>query len=280
MLTHMAKFSSFISSQYDMQRQSLVTMAQEVSALNLKFSLQPVSTFSNGHADIHDHITALQHEISRMACTMSNPICRSTFEIGMKKALQETLSRLGYSSCDREKELTDLHILQRQNKENGSTVSYSSSKQPSWTIRNVKRNDFVLNILLGTIYVRSKTNVLESSLSVDRLSDGNDMIYERITSLCVCPATWLVKLGIVYGLKVNFHNSAIWGWKQTIHTFRQVPDDAMIFEFCKEGNLSGVQTLLSRGRASVRDTDSLGRTALYVSRPKDFNFLIIHQPDI
>ena len=44
-----------------------------------------------------------------------------------------------------------------------------------------------------------------------------------------------------------------------------VPDAALIFEFCQEGNMAGARSLLSRGEASVRDIDSLGRTPLYVS---------------
>ena len=50
-----------------------------------------------------------------------------------------------------------------------------------------------------------------------------------------------------------------------METSYPVPDDALIFEFCREGNLAGVKTLLSKGQASVRDVDSLGRTALFVS---------------
>ena len=51
-----------------------------------------------------------------------------------------------------------------------------------------------------------------------------------------------------------------------LDTFRPVPDDAPIFKFCTEGLLSAVRRLLIEGQASVRDTDSRGRTALHVSR--------------
>lgn len=215
-------------------------------------------------SDIHAHTKALQAEISRMARTMSNPVCRSAFELGMNNALQEILGRLESAFSDKEMEPTHHRILREKE---GSFFDCAPSKKSSWITRNVRRSDFVLKNFLGTIYVRSKTNVLESSFSTDGFKVGNDTKYEHVTSFCASPLPWLVKLGMGYGLRVNFNNSAIWGWKYSLNTFRQVPDDAMIFEFCKRGNLSGVHTLLSRGSASVRDTDSRGRTALYVSGP-------------
>lgn len=209
-----------------------------------------------------------------MASTIPNLVCRSLFEIGMNEALQEILGRLGYVSSDKEVDLKDLRIHQREQQRKRSVFDI---KKPYWRIRDVRRNDFVLKNFIGTFYIRSKTNVLECSLPVDRVNDGKDIKYEHVTSFCACPTPWLVKLGMNYGLRIDFQNSGIWGWKHTLNTFRTVPDDAMIFEFCKEGNLAGVQTLLSRGKASVRDTDSHGRTALFVSGPEHTRCFIIDQ---
>ena len=58
---------------------------------------------------------------------------------------------------------------------------------------------------------------------------------------------------------------SIQGLKNTLKTFRPVPDDALIFEFCRQGNASAVMSLLSGGHASIRDTDSHGFTPLHVS---------------
>lgn len=41
-----------------------------------------------------------------------------------------------------------------------------------------------------------------------------------------------------------------------------VLDDSIISDFCKSGNIEGVQTLLRKGRASLRDTDTQGWTSL------------------
>lgn len=257
-----------------MQQQRLSAMAQDISALNLKYALNPVSTFSSVPSDFGEHTTALETEISRMASTMPNPVYRSLFKLGMNNALQETLRGLGCISSDQETEPTDLH-LRRGRERNDSIVGHTFPKNSSWLVRNVRRKHFVLKNFFGTFYVRSRTNTLESSLRVNHPKYGDNIKYEQVTSFCACPAPWLVQLGMNYGFKVGFHTSTIWGWKHALNTFRVVPDDAMIFEFCKDGNSFGVQTILSRGEASVRDTDSHGRTALFVSDSK--NFLLLHQ---
>lgn len=274
----MANFSIVICSQHDVQRRSTTKMTNDVSALNLKYSSDLVSTFSSVPSDIRDHTKALETEISRVANKIPSPVCRSLFEFGMNNALQEILSHFGCVSSNKEMEPTDVHILRRERESSDSTVNYATSKKPFWIKRNMRRNDFVLKSFIGKIYVRLRTNVLEYSLPIGRLKDGENVKYEHVTSLCACPAPWLVKIGVNYGLNVEFHKSAIWGWKHALSTIRLVPDDAMIFEFCKEGNLSGVQTLLSGGRASVRDTDSCGKTPLFVSGSETSSSFIVEQP--
>ncbi|CAG8960172.1 hypothetical protein HYFRA_00010651 [Hymenoscyphus fraxineus] len=57
---------------------------------------------------------------------------------------------------------------------------------------------------------------------------------------------------------------SVQGWKNNIKTFRAVPDNSLIFEFCKSGNIAGVRSLLSRGEGSPLDTNSLGWTPLHI----------------
>ena len=86
------------------------------------------------------------------------------------------------------------------------------------------------------------------------------------TSYTIRPASWLIRLGFHHGLRLSWGYSCIGtqGWKQTLEPLRLVPDDALIFEYCQEGNVDAVRTLLTRN-ASVRDTDSFGYTPLHVS---------------
>ncbi|KAK8104487.1 uncharacterized protein PG998_011520 [Apiospora kogelbergensis] len=53
------------------------------------------------------------------------------------------------------------------------------------------------------------------------------------------------------------------GWKNTLRTFRAVPDSVAIFEFCRSGNLPAVRTMLTSGQASALDTNSIGWTPLH-----------------
>lgn len=85
------------------------------------------------------------------------------------------------------------------------------------------------------------------------------------SQVIVYPSKWLAKIGMVYGFK--FSALASRGWQYSFQPFRAVPESALIFQFCREGNLSGVRTLLSRRDASPYDRDPLGRTPLWVMLP-------------
>ena len=113
----------------------------------------------------------------------------------------------------------------------------------------------------GDIFTNTKTTSLASTDPEDL---GQDQ-YEYESSFRIRPARYWIKVGLSYGLHVSLANSSIRGWKYMLETFRLVPDDAAIFELCRQGNLSGVRSLLSQGHAAVRDTDFQGHTPLHVS---------------
>lgn len=123
----------------------------------------------------------------------------------------------------------------------------------------------VTNAFLGTIRARSTTIIQPSRQIGDLIPDHEQDQYEYKTSYTISPAQWLIRLGVRYGLHLGFLSSSTCGWKNTLQTFCPVPDDALIFDFCKQGNVAAVRSLLSGGHASVRDTDSGGYTPLHVS---------------
>lgn len=125
-----------------------------------------------------------------------------------------------------------------------------------------RRCHSITRYVFGTLYTRSAEISLLSKVSDDEARAG---LYEYKRSYIVHPATWLVNFGFTYGLRVELAQSSILGWKGNLNTFRPVPDDALIFEFCVAGNSLAVRNLLSKGQASDRDTDSFGRNALHVS---------------
>ena len=121
------------------------------------------------------------------------------------------------------------------------------------------------HFMLGTVRVQSKTKLQISSDKDDLTRCGGLDQCERESTYTISPAPWLVWLGIRSGIRLGFQSSPIQGWKNTLNTFRPVPDDALIFKFCEDGNLPAVRTLLLGGQASVRDTNSRGYTPLHVS---------------
>jgi hypothetical protein len=55
-------------------------------------------------------------------------------------------------------------------------------------------------------------------------------------------------------------------WSFYLRTYNVISRDSLIFQYAKDGNVSGIQDLLQRNLASVSDCDDIGRTALYVSQ--------------
>ena len=141
--------------------------------------------------------------------------------------------------------------------------------RPTKVIRHTHREEvrpqrlsYTIRSSCGAVYFRSRTFKIPRK-SEDGIRSSNDH-YEFETYFTWHPAPWLMYLGIRFGVNASISKSYR-GWRNTLHTFTAVPDDSLIFDFCKAGNIAGVQTLLTKGRASVTDTNTQGRTPLHVS---------------
>lgn len=106
---------------------------------------------------------------------------------------------------------------------------------------------------------RTRTRRLTTT---DLLDESNKETIEKDVDFFFCPPKLLASIGIARGLWMNSREST--GLSYSLQTFNAVPEDALVFEFCREGNLAGVRTLLKLGKASLRDRDPLGRTPLWV----------------
>lgn len=136
----------------------------------------------------------------------------------------------------------------------------------TWVSRTVGSQYCSAESLFGIFLFRSTTNLLQPAITDDQLPSELQEQEEQQTSCTVSPAAWLSILGLNWGFHVNLAHSYVKGWKFTVDPFRAIPDDSLIFEFCRAGNLDAVRTLLTKGQASVRDTDSSGKTPLFVSQ--------------
>jgi len=140
-----------------------------------------------------------------------------------------------------------------------------SWRKSAWLKRTLRMERSVMECLLFTVRTESSIKI-QTSRETDGLEQhGVQDKYEHETSYTVSPATWLISLGVHHGLHLRCFLSSTQGWKNTLKTICPVPDDALIFDFCKAGNVPAVRRLLSGGLASVRDTDSGGYTPLHVS---------------
>ena len=133
------------------------------------------------------------------------------------------------------------------------------------TMRTLWRESQVAGYLFASIRVDSKYKEKIIEGLSDSHGDNQHDQGENETSYTVIPANWLIRLGFQRGFRLKLLSSSTQSWKATLETVRPVPDDALIFDLCVEGDVLGVKTLLSKGFASVRDTDSLGYTPLHVS---------------
>ena len=73
-------------------------------------------------------------------------------------------------------------------------------------------------------------------------------IAARRTRYDVRIAQWLLNRGI------SWQSSGTYGsWQRSFHTFQYVPEDSLIVEFCKEGDVANVQRMFEKGLASSFD---------------------------
>ena len=227
-----------------MDQQVLANIPEGISVLKLQLSSQTVKTTSSAIHDTEEHTQALFTEASRIESTVKNPLQRYAFEKGSEEAIRKIDESLSAAKIGR---------------------ADSAPKPQARTRHIIEGNEAFMDHFFGSIYIKSKTRRLRPKVTdSETLLSQNDQ-YEHESSFSVCPAPWLVSLGFKYGLHLRLLKSSIQGWQQALKPFCPVRNDSLIFEFCAQGNIDGVRSLLSRGDASVRDTDSNGRTALHVS---------------
>ncbi|KAF8846789.1 hypothetical protein BDZ45DRAFT_699723 [Acephala macrosclerotiorum] len=115
------------------------------------------------------------------------------------------------------------------------------------------RKTRAIGALLGTIWLR-KTSVQVNSHT------GKNV--DVVSSVTFFPSWWLTKVGIRHGIEANALSTRT-GWQFNFNPIRAVPDDSTIFNACHRGEIQTVRALLSKGAASVRDTNSKGWTPLH-----------------
>ncbi len=116
----------------------------------------------------------------------------------------------------------------------------------------VESREGVYKSWLGTMTWRSRvirTTHLDYEIENDRLQ----------TYLCWQPASWILRRSISLTIM-----RATSGWTYRFNPYRLVPEESLIFKYCRSGNIAGIQDLFSHGIASPLDINFLSLTHLHV----------------
>jgi len=190
-----------------------------------------------------DHMEATQEAIRSLLSAVSNPIYRAGIEQTVR-AIQ-TKSLVSGS---------ETHVASESNstkKESPKKGAQRLYPKKIWISQKTWRTPF------GTMALATQKLSQQSNLF-----DGEDSVYEKTFEFR--PSLWFLASRVRIGLRTVLSNAALGGgiyWR----TFRAVPYDALIFHFCRQGNIDSVRLLLERGEALVWDTAPNGEMPLHVS---------------
>jgi hypothetical protein len=138
--------------------------------------------------------------------------------------------------------------------------SQKSSRPFDLLVRNTQTSQqFSLNAALFTVIIQSRTSIVK----INRVSEVFETL-EADNTIIIYPGVAGQFFGITHGLLISAKATS--GWQYSIQPFRAVDENALIFEFCRGGNLDGVRSLFKRNEASPWDRDPKGQTPLFVSR--------------
>ena len=226
-----------------------------------------VTTVGNSSTIDHEHTDAFRAEASRICGNIQNPVHRVGFGVGSKVAVADLASNLA-------KDQSRTPQLPANNQESDQSVHSHrdeisrQARQQTLTKDTLTIRESISQNFFGSIVTTTKTRSLKSRFVEDDILDDEDCQYEQESSFRILPAQWLLKLGFNYAYNIFAHDSSTQGWQWCIKPINLVPDEAPIFDFCKQGNLEKVRDLFSRNLASVRDVDSEGYTPLHVSKAR------------
>lgn len=112
----------------------------------------------------------------------------------------------------------------------------------------------------GCLWIR------KTRLHLPRKAHNKDEETKCVTSYIFYPNTWIQWLGVRSGFEAIMASAGRnWLYNCKLTVTRAVPDDALIFDLCRDGQTRAVEILLSKGLGSVVDTSPSGWKPLHVS---------------
>lgn len=268
-------------------RQSIVDVTERVKGVqgHLAYQQNNINTVIASQKDIEQHIVKLHcgiDQVTQAFCstteTLAQPLIRNALRNSITdiahEALQDPAMRRELSTILTTPQGTaSAHLKSTSyndshdylNRQASATVvngieRYSIAQSASPWRRCIKRSVCTYSkyhkSIFGTV---SYVNKVIHRHSYEDKSE-NSSWHELATTLTVVPAPWLMRFGFELVSTKMFDTRS-----HSLRAFRTIPSDALIFEFCREGNVAGVRSLLQRSLASPFDRDESGVTPLHVS---------------
>lgn len=276
--------------QYTHHDQLLAAISSGFANIELSRTSSRAVTTINAEPSAHAHIEDLRSEVRQLTRTMSVPWVRSGIELDTAQVIDEMAAKMSTpkslqsGQVPSSTKLDDNTYPEREHTATNTEVSLTNPDGetdvekgthagvlralPPKSLAHRKRltsNEMVVKrTFFGTIYIHSKRFMAEHKqlVTTEQVSQGARVEYESTYGFR--PAEWLLAWNINLGGEFMLRRSSR-GWKNSIRTFRAVSDDHDMFRFCREGNIDGVRTLLTRGDASPWDINTHGWTPLHVS---------------
>ncbi|KAI9877747.1 MAG: hypothetical protein M1830_002943 [Pleopsidium flavum] len=246
-------------------------------------------------ANSSDHMKEVCSEVERMTAGMANPMLRSALQRTMVETIRNVvespevqeviaheintkalaaaraqpqdedtfISSKKVTECEGNAEDASKAkrlALHKRHQVTGATSRYRPRLREVECYKSYTKH----TSFFGVLRIHTKT------LQLNREQDPEDDVQEPDeatirfeTSFSLHPACWLLAIGFSYGLRFEILKTCQQGWKQSLSTFRAVPDDALIFGLCAQEDIQAVGNLIQKGQASVWDTDCRGCTPLH-----------------
>jgi hypothetical protein len=159
-------------------------------------------------------------------------------------------------------ETYDIHnmpVSHGQSSPKTSIIEEKPSHGPRLTRSKVCNQSSSMGVVLRSILIRTST------LKAEDRSNASAGKLEVITSFIFYPASWLNQIDLRYATEASLKYSASTGWRFNAEAIRAMPENSLLFDLCRMGDVQAVKLMLARGDASVKDTSPKGWTPLHVS---------------
>ncbi|KAF2865397.1 hypothetical protein BDV95DRAFT_612781 [Massariosphaeria phaeospora] len=280
----LARFNLHEKVQYRLHEQAMTALTEGFTNLNVQKVSGTVSNELNEPLDIQNHLASLKSQMRLVTTGVPQSWIQSGMQIAIDKAVQGLADKLSVEFADAKKKETSpetqrgrtTRIAQGYSSPAADIESAKDPTRPESDSRHRRArylgpNHFhgsyasITPSIFGTIYLNTnRFYVHDPTITEDGDRNSTETASEIETQFTFYPASWLMWWGLRYGFHVVLYREGA-SWKNSLQTFHAVPDDSLIFEFCEQGNIMAVNSLLTRGRASPWDTNSKGWTPLHLA---------------